>query len=82
MVVVKEELTRSDSDAIRDIWRMMTESKRLAREAPHEAAFTPFGLDANRHNVDVVIDYAFRTAMIPRRFTVDELFNDVTATLT
>jgi 4,5-dihydroxyphthalate decarboxylase len=82
MVVVKEELTRSDPDAIRDVWRMMTESKRLAREASREAAFTPFGLDANRHNVDVVIDYAFRTAMIPRRFTVDELFNDVTATLT
>jgi hypothetical protein len=28
-----------------------------------------------------VIDYAFRTGMILRRFTVDELFNDVTATL-
>jgi 4,5-dihydroxyphthalate decarboxylase len=82
MVVVKEELTRSDPDAIRDVWRMMTESKHIAREGSREAAFTPFGLDANRHNVDVVIDYAFRTAMIPRRFTVDELFNDVTATLT
>ena len=82
MVVVKEELTRSDPDAIRDVWRMMTESKRIAKEASREAAFTPFGLDANRHNVEVVIDYAFRTAMIPRRFTVDELFNDITATLT
>jgi len=28
----------------------------------------------------VVIVYAFRTGMIPKRFTVDELFNDVTAT--
>ena len=24
---------------------------------------------------EVVIDYAFRTGMIPRRFSVDELFN-------
>jgi len=30
---------------------------------------------------EVVIDYAFRTGMIPRRFSVDELFNDLTATL-
>jgi hypothetical protein len=29
----------------------------------------------------VVIEYAFRTGMIPMRFTVDELFNDLTATL-
>ena len=82
MVVVKEELTRSDPDAVREVWRMMSDSKRAAKEAPREAAFTPFGLEANRHNIEVVIDYAYRTGMIPRAFTVDELFNDVTARLT
>jgi len=81
MVVVKEELTRSDPDAIREVWRVMTESKRMAKEQPREAAFTPFGLEANRHNMEVVIDYAYRTGMIPRRFAVEELFNDVTAML-
>ena len=81
MVVVKEELTRSDPDGVREVWRMMAESKRAAKEAPTDAAFTPFGLEANRHNIEVVIDYAFRTGMIPRRFAVDELFNDVTAGL-
>jgi 4,5-dihydroxyphthalate decarboxylase len=81
MVVVKEELTRSNPDAVRDVWRLMADSKRAAKEKPAEAAFTPFGLEANRRNMEVVIDYAFRTAMIPRRFTVDELFNDVTAPL-
>jgi 4,5-dihydroxyphthalate decarboxylase len=82
MVVVKEELTRSDPAAVREVWRMMRESKAVAKEKPEDAAFTPFGLEANRHNVEVVIDYAFRTGMIPRRFAVDELFNDVTASLT
>ena len=81
MVVVKEELTRSDPDAVREVWRLMSESKRAAKESPQNAAFTPFGLEANRHNMEIVIDYAFRTGMIPRRFTVDELFNDITATL-
>lgn len=81
MVVVKEDLTRSDPQTVREVWRMMAESKRAAKEAPKEAAFTPFGLEANRHNIEVVIDYAFRTGMIPRRFTVDELFNDLTAGL-
>jgi 4,5-dihydroxyphthalate decarboxylase len=82
MVVVKEELTKSDPDAVREAWRMMSEAKRVAKESPQNAAFTPFGLEANRRNVEVVIDYAFRTGMIPKRFSVDELFNDVTAQLT
>jgi 4,5-dihydroxyphthalate decarboxylase len=81
MVVVKEELTRTDPDAVREVWRLMSESKRAAKESERSAAFTPFGLEANRHNVEVVIDYALRTGMIPRRFSVDELFNDVTAPL-
>jgi len=51
------------------------------KEKPVDAAFTPFGLEANRHNVEVVIDYVFRTGMIAHRFSVDELFNDVTARL-
>jgi 4,5-dihydroxyphthalate decarboxylase len=82
MVVVKEELTRSRPDVIRELYRMLAVAKRLAREAPEAAAFTPFGLhQANRRNIEVVIDYAFRTGMIPKRFTVDELFNDMTASL-
>jgi 4,5-dihydroxyphthalate decarboxylase len=78
---VKDELTKSDPDAVREVWRLLAESKRMANEPPVQAAFTPFGLEANRHNIDVLIDYMYRTAMIPKRYTVDELFNDVTATL-
>jgi len=81
MVVVKEELTRSQPDAIRELYKLLTAAKRAANEPAAEAAFTPFGLEANRHNIEVVIDYAFRTGMIPKRFSVDELFNDLTATL-
>jgi 4,5-dihydroxyphthalate decarboxylase len=81
MVVVKEELTKSDPGAVRELWRMLKEAKRLGNEPPSEAAFHPFGLEANRHNMEIAIDYVYRTGMIPRRFSVDELFNDVTAPL-
>jgi 4,5-dihydroxyphthalate decarboxylase len=81
MVVVKEEVTRMRPDAIRELYRMFAESKRMANEPAAEAAFTSMGLERNRKNIEIVIDYAFRTGMIPRRFSVDELFNDVTATL-
>jgi 4,5-dihydroxyphthalate decarboxylase len=81
MIVVKEEVTRSRPDAVRELYRMLADAKRMANEPAAKAAFTPFGLEANRHNIEVVVDYAFRTGMIPKRFTVNELFNDVTAAL-
>ena len=81
MVVVKEELTRSDPDAVRAAWGMMAEAKRVAG-ATARPEYTPFGLEANRANIEIAIDYIYRTGLIPRRFAVDELFNDITATLT
>jgi len=34
----------------------------------------PHGLEANRRNLEVAIDCAYAQALIPRRFSVDELF--------
>jgi 4,5-dihydroxyphthalate decarboxylase len=33
----------------------------------------PFGLEANRRNLEVAVDCVFRQGMIPRRFAVEEL---------
>ena len=66
---------------MREVWRMLTESKRLANEPAAQSGFTPFGLETNRHYMEIAIDYFYRTGMIPKRYAVDELFNDVTATL-
>jgi 4,5-dihydroxyphthalate decarboxylase len=35
-------------------------------------------VEANRRNLEVAIDYVYRQRLIPRRFSVDELFDDVT----
>jgi 4,5-dihydroxyphthalate decarboxylase len=34
----------------------------------------PHGLEANRRNLEVAIEFAYRQQMIPRRFAVEELF--------
>jgi hypothetical protein len=54
-----------------------------SRRGPHRcaSAFTPYGIEANRHNIEVLINYMYTIGMIPRRFAVDELFNNVTRTL-
>jgi 4,5-dihydroxyphthalate decarboxylase len=42
---------------------------------------TSNGLEANRRSLELVIDYAFQQKIIPRKFTVDELFDDITRVL-
>jgi 4,5-dihydroxyphthalate decarboxylase len=81
MVVVKDELCATDPHAVRDAWKLLAQSKAQAGETAERAAFTPFGLEANRRNIQVLVDYMFDTKMIPTRYGVDELFNDVTRNL-
>ena len=35
-----------------------------------------FGVEANRRSLEIVIDYSVRQKLIPRAFTVDELFDN------
>jgi 4,5-dihydroxyphthalate decarboxylase len=38
----------------------------------------PFGVEANRKPLQLIIDYCAQQALIPRRVAVDELFDDTT----
>jgi 4,5-dihydroxyphthalate decarboxylase len=82
MVVVRDSLSKSDPGAVREVYRLLREAKRRApAPAAGELDMTPFGLEANRRNLEVVIDYVYRQRLIPQRFQVDELFDDVTRSL-
>jgi len=73
MVVVKESVSRASPDAVREVYGLLRESKRRA-VAPAGLDMTPIGLEENRRNLEIAIDYVYRQGMIPRRYTVDELF--------
>ncbi len=82
MVVVRDSLTRSNPDAVREVYRLLTDAKRAAPPpAPGELDMTPIGLEVNRRNLEVAIEYVYQQRLIPRRFKVDELFDDVTRSL-
>jgi 4,5-dihydroxyphthalate decarboxylase len=82
MLIVKDTVSRSNPEAVREIYRLLHESKQAAGlPRAGEIDLNPFGLEANRHNLEVAIDFVHRQRLIPRRFTVDELFDDVTRTL-
>jgi len=79
MVVVHERLTREHPDAVREIYRMIGDSRRHAPEAA--AQLPPMGLTANRKALETAVEWAFEQHIIPRRMSVDELFDDVTGRL-
>lgn len=82
MLVVRESLSAANPEAVREVYRMLVESKRAAGpQAAHDFDLNPFGVAANRRSLEVAIDYVYRQGLIPRRFAVDELFDDVTRKL-
>lgn len=82
MVVIRDSLSKSNPDAVREVYRLLKESKRLAPPpAPGELDMTPIGLEANRRNLEVAIGYVYQQRLIPKRYTVDEIFDDVTRKL-
>jgi 4,5-dihydroxyphthalate decarboxylase len=79
MVVAKSSLSASDPQAVREVYRLLTESKRAAGlPAASGVDVSPMGMEANRRNLEVAIEQVWRRGLIPRRFTVDELFDDTT----
>ncbi|HEX9396463.1 MAG TPA: phosphate ABC transporter substrate-binding protein [Burkholderiales bacterium] len=69
MLVVKENISASQAN---EFFELMKKSK----EAAGNPAANPFGIEENRHNLEVAIDCIYRQNMLPRRPSVDELFKE------
>ncbi len=68
-------------DVVQEIWRMLKETK-AAMPAPADGIdLFPFGWDANRKNLELVIQYAYEQELLPRMMSVDELITDATRDL-
>src|SRR3984957_18086043 len=82
MVVVREELSRSRPDVVKEVFRTIYESKKAAGLADSgELDPYRFGVEACRPNLEIIIDFCFQQKLITRRVTVDELFDDNTRAL-
>ncbi|CAG4905023.1 type 2 periplasmic-binding domain-containing protein [Paraburkholderia gardini] len=79
MFVVHENLSRQRPDIVRELYRMIVESRSLAEGVP--VVFPPIGLEANRKGIQLAIDWALDQKILPHRMSVDELFDDVTGSL-
>ena len=75
MVVVTEALARSNPKAVAELYRLLQAGKTAAGLPAAGAIDTaPFGRDANRPGLEMLIFYAAQQGLIPRRLEVDELW--------
>jgi 4,5-dihydroxyphthalate decarboxylase len=82
MIVVKSSLAQSDPGAVREVFRMLQESKKAAGlPKPGGIDTIPFGFDAVKPALDLMSSYALEMKIIPRRYAVEELFDDTTRAL-
>jgi len=78
--VVHQDITRDHPDAVREIYRMIKDSRALT-EGGVPDPFPPLGVEENRKGLQLAIDWALEQKIIPHRLSVDELFDDVTGSL-
>jgi 4,5-dihydroxyphthalate decarboxylase len=79
MLVIRTETSRTRPDIVRDVFRMFKESRDIAaRNGDKNSAQMQFGLEANRAALETIIDIAARQKLIPGKWRVEELFDDVT----
>jgi 4,5-dihydroxyphthalate decarboxylase len=84
LMVVREQIAKSRPDIVREIYRMLRESRANVPPPPDGGALDPwrFGIEANRRSLEIIIDYSFCQKLIARKFSVDELFDECTRALT
>ncbi|HEY2645818.1 MAG TPA: hypothetical protein VGI34_02535, partial [Candidatus Acidoferrales bacterium] len=79
MMVIKESITQSRPDVVREVYRLLKES--AASGLSKNPSDLRFGFEAVRKPLETIIQYSQEQGLIQRRFSVDELFNDVTRSL-
>ena len=78
---VDKELADTRPDVIREVFRMLKETKAAMPPSPDGIDFHPFGVEALRKPLEMVMQYSVEQKIIPRAFAIDELFDDVTREL-
>jgi len=74
MVVVTDELKRANPAAVAELYRLLEASKKAAGAPAGGIDTAPFGKEANRPCLELLISYAVQQGLLPRPLSVDELW--------
>jgi 4,5-dihydroxyphthalate decarboxylase len=81
LIAVQKPLAEARPDVVREIYRVLTESKRAAPPAADGIDFFPFGVEAIKKPLETIAQYALEQKVIPRKFTAEEVFAEATRIL-
>ncbi len=77
LVVVTEKLAKAHPDVVVGVYDLLKQNKvQVGPVATPD--LIPFGVEANRKPLELIVDYAFQQGLIPRRYAVEELFDETT----
>jgi len=76
--VVRDTIVKSRPDVVKELYRLLLESKRAAKLPTDGTPEDPlrFGIEPNRKALETIISICAEQELISRRFSVDELFAD------
>jgi 4,5-dihydroxyphthalate decarboxylase len=75
IVVMRSADVAADPGMVREIYRLLLESKRRAGP-PGTPDPIPFGIEPNRASLALIAEYAFQQKLIPKRIAVDDMFRE------
>ena len=81
MLVVKESLAKANPAAVKEVFRLVRESKLAMPPAGNALDPLQFGLANIRHSLELIIGYSTQQGLIPKQIPVGDLFDDVTGNL-
>ena len=81
MLVVKRDLLRFRPDLVREVYGLFKQANAAAPVAAGAIDMRPIGYDRIAPSLELVIQLAYEQQIIPRRFSVEELFAESRAVL-
>lgn len=76
LAVIREEIARSRPDVVREVYRVLKESRAAAALPTGADDPLRFGISAIRRSLEQINTYAVEQKLIPRAFSADELFEE------
>jgi 4,5-dihydroxyphthalate decarboxylase len=74
MAAIRRSIAETQPDVVREVYRLLVESRAAASLPAGLDDPLRFGVDATRASVHRMIEYSFQQQLISRRPTVDELY--------
>jgi 4,5-dihydroxyphthalate decarboxylase len=83
IMVVGASFAKENPDVVREIYRLMKESKAAANEALPKDGIDkrPIGYAAVKRDFDIAAEYAWQQRIIPKQLKADDLFDATTRAL-